>query len=84
MCISVTLTVSYLSTGLVGCSVNSGISRGAHKLTRISRIIKKIMLWNSDVFGNHEGKFIYIFSCSTSNKKFNEAKVLQFKKNFFY
>ena len=29
-------------TGLVGCSVNPGISRGARKLTRTPRVIKKI------------------------------------------
>jgi hypothetical protein len=33
--------VSYLSTGLAGCSVNPGNSRGARKLARTSRVIKK-------------------------------------------
>jgi hypothetical protein len=33
--------VSYLSTGLAGCSVDPGNSRGARKLTRTSRVIKK-------------------------------------------
>jgi hypothetical protein len=38
---SVTPVVSYLSTGLAGCSVGSGISRGACKLARTPRVIKK-------------------------------------------
>jgi len=37
----VTLAVSYLLTGLAGCLVGSRISRGARKLVRISRVIKK-------------------------------------------
>jgi len=38
---SVIPVVSYLSTGLAGCSVGSGISRGACKLVRTPRVIKK-------------------------------------------
>jgi len=38
--------VPYMSTGLAGCSVGPGISRGARKLARTPRIIKKK---NSDV-----------------------------------
>jgi len=37
----VTPAVPYMSTGLAGCSVGPGISRGAHKLARTSRVIKK-------------------------------------------
>jgi hypothetical protein len=37
----VILAVLYIFTGLVGCLMNSGISRDACKLTRIPRIIKK-------------------------------------------
>jgi hypothetical protein len=33
--------VSYLSTGLAGCSVDPGNSRGARKLAWTSRVIKK-------------------------------------------
>jgi hypothetical protein len=33
--------VPYLSTGLVGCSVDPGNSRDARKLTRTPRVIKK-------------------------------------------
>jgi len=33
--------MSYLLTGLAGCSVGPGISRGARKLARTSRVIKK-------------------------------------------
>jgi hypothetical protein len=40
-CTPVTSTVSYLPTGLAGCSVNPGISCGARKLTRPSQIKKK-------------------------------------------
>jgi hypothetical protein len=38
---SVTIAEPYLSTGLAGCSVSSGISRGVRKLVRTSQIIKK-------------------------------------------
>jgi len=38
---SVTPAVPYMSTGLAGCSVGPGISRGARKLIRIPRVIKK-------------------------------------------
>jgi len=31
----------YLPTGLAGCSVGPGISRGARKLARTPRVIKK-------------------------------------------
>jgi hypothetical protein len=41
VCMSITSTVSYLSTGLAGCLVGSGISRNARKLVRIPRGIKK-------------------------------------------
>ena len=41
LCIFITTAVFYLSTGLVECSVNSKISRGARKLTWTSRVIKK-------------------------------------------
>jgi hypothetical protein len=41
VCTSVTPAVPYLSTGLAGCSVGPGISRGACKLTRTPRVIKK-------------------------------------------
>jgi hypothetical protein len=41
MCTPVTPAVPYLSTGFAGCSVHPGISRGACKLDRIPRIIKK-------------------------------------------
>ena len=41
MCMFVISVVSYLSTGLAGCSVNPGNSRGARKLARTSRVIKK-------------------------------------------
>ena len=37
----VTPAVSYLLTRLAGCSVDHGISRGAHKLTRTPTLIKK-------------------------------------------
>ena len=33
--------VPYLSTGLAGCSVDPGNSRGARKLARTPRVIKK-------------------------------------------
>jgi hypothetical protein len=33
--------VPYMSTGLAGSSVDPGISCGAYKLARISRVIKK-------------------------------------------
>jgi hypothetical protein len=33
--------MSYLSTGLAGCSVGPEISRGTRKLTRTPRVIKK-------------------------------------------
>jgi hypothetical protein len=39
-CMSVTLAVSYLSTGLSGCSVNPGISCDARKLARTPRVTK--------------------------------------------
>jgi hypothetical protein len=38
---SVTPAVSYLPTGLAGCSVGPGISCGARKLTRTPRVTKK-------------------------------------------
>jgi len=41
MCMFIILVVSYLSTGLAECLVDSGISHGACKLTRTSRVIKK-------------------------------------------
>jgi hypothetical protein len=41
MCTSVIFVVPYLSIGLAGCSVDSGNSRGARKLTRTPRVIKK-------------------------------------------
>jgi hypothetical protein len=37
---SVIPAVPYLSTGLAGCSVSPGISRGARKLARTPRVIK--------------------------------------------
>jgi len=37
----VTPVVPYLSTGLAGCSVDPGNSRGARKLTRTPQVIKK-------------------------------------------
>jgi len=40
-CMSVISAMSYLFIGLAGCSVDSGISCGAHKLIRTPRIIKK-------------------------------------------
>ena len=40
-CMSVTPVMSYLSTGLAGCSVDPEISRGACKLARKPRVIKK-------------------------------------------
>jgi hypothetical protein len=40
-CTPVTSVVSYLPTGLVRCSVSPGISYGARKLARTSRIKKK-------------------------------------------
>jgi len=40
-CTSVTPAVSYLPTGLAGCSVGPGISCGARKLTRTPRVTKK-------------------------------------------
>jgi hypothetical protein len=43
LCMPVTLAVPYLPTGLAGCSVDPGISRGARKLTRTPRVIKKKM-----------------------------------------
>ena len=36
----------YLSTGLAGCSVDPGNSRGAHTLARIPKVIKKKKLMN--------------------------------------
>jgi hypothetical protein len=33
--------VPYLLTGLAGCSVDSGISRGTRNLVRTTRVIKK-------------------------------------------
>ena len=41
MCTSVTPAVPYLSTRLAGCSVDPGNSRGARKLARTPRVIKK-------------------------------------------
>jgi hypothetical protein len=41
MCMSVTPAVPYLSTKLAGCSVDPGNSRGARKLARTPRVIKK-------------------------------------------
>jgi len=38
---SVTPAVLYLSTGLAGCSVGSGINRGTCKLARTPRVIYK-------------------------------------------
>jgi len=40
-CTPVTPAVSYLPTGLAGCSVGPGISCGARKLTRTLRVTKK-------------------------------------------
>jgi len=40
-CKSVTPAVFYLPAGLVGCSVDPGISCGARKLARTSRVKKK-------------------------------------------
>ena len=40
-CTPITTAVSYLSPGLARCSVGPGISRGARKLARTPRIIKK-------------------------------------------
>jgi len=40
-CMSVTPAVSYLSTGLAGCSVGPWISCGARKLARTPRVTKK-------------------------------------------
>jgi hypothetical protein len=41
VCMSVIPAVSYLSTGLAGCSVGPEISRGTRKLARTLRVIKK-------------------------------------------
>jgi hypothetical protein len=41
VCMSVTPVISYLSTGLAGCSVDPGISCGARKLARTPRVTKK-------------------------------------------
>lgn len=41
LCIFVTITVFYLPTRFIGCSVNPEISYDARKLTWISRVIKK-------------------------------------------
>ena len=41
MCMFVILAVSYLFTGLAGCSVDPGISYGARKLAQTPRIKKK-------------------------------------------
>jgi len=40
-CTLVTPVVSYLSTGLAGCSVGSGISCGVRKLARTPQVTKK-------------------------------------------
>jgi len=40
-CTSITPAVSYLPTGLAGCSVGPGISCGARKLARTPRVTKK-------------------------------------------
>ena len=40
-CTPVTPAVSYLPTGLAGCSVGPGISCGARKLTRTLQVTKK-------------------------------------------
>jgi len=40
-CTSVTPAVSYLPTGLAGCSVDPGISCGARKLARTPQVTKK-------------------------------------------
>jgi len=45
LCMSVTLAVPYLSTGLAGCSMDLRISRGACKLARTPWIIKKKSRW---------------------------------------
>jgi len=41
VCTPVIPAVFYLPTRLAGCSVDPGISRGARKLTRTPRVIKK-------------------------------------------
>jgi hypothetical protein len=41
VCTPVTPAVLYLLTGLAGCSVDPGISRGARKLAQTPRVIKK-------------------------------------------
>jgi hypothetical protein len=45
---SVTLTVSYLFTGLAGCLVSPRISRGARKLTRTLQVLKKNTVYRND------------------------------------
>jgi hypothetical protein len=48
----VTPTVSYLPTGLAGCSVGPGISCGARKLARTPRVANNN---NNNLVGNHLG-----------------------------
>jgi hypothetical protein len=52
-CTPVTSVVSYLPTGLVGCSVSPGISCGAYKLARTPRIKKKIKIQYSSEVSSH-------------------------------
>jgi hypothetical protein len=53
---SVILMVFYLFTGLTGCSVNPRNSRGAYKLARTPRVIKKKKLWEKNAVQDHHSR----------------------------
>jgi hypothetical protein len=62
-CTPVIPAVPYMPTGLAGCSVGPGISRGARKLTRIPLVIKIIIIIIIIII-NYGMKLIHCF-CTT-------------------
>jgi len=80
MYMSVTLMVPYLSTGLVGCSVDPGNSRGARKLTRTPRVIKK-KINNNFIFSSPNIEKVFFFQ---STFKFLKILNLIYFLIFFY
>jgi hypothetical protein len=50
--------VSYLFTGLAGCSVDPGNSRGARKLTRTPQVIKKKKIGVKNILGPFKPRLI--------------------------
>jgi hypothetical protein len=66
---SVTPVVPYLFTGLAGCSVDPGISRGARKLVQIPRVIKK------NTFRIVDASVFFFFFANKKQYYFNKKNI---------